>query len=172
MSSVWARRARVSIVGLCSPASSRVRDMFIYKREIAFAKVLQPRPGHVYLQTGDRLRESTPRFADSLIFRVHHKSLDPNLLNPDEDVLRWNPRQFNLVPYNERKNQNESGGEWANRKNATDPEMSQHSMEQGVIAHKGVIPPQHLEVQKDGNWEPLIPRTSHRVAEYPGGGDM
>ena len=133
---------------------------------------LQPRPGHVYLQTGDRLRESTPRFADSLIFRVHHKSLDPNLLNPDEDVLRWNPRQFNLVPYNERKNQNESGGEWANRENATDPEMSQHSMEQGVIAHKGVIPPQHLEVQKDGNWEPLIPRTSHRVAEYPGGGDM
>ena len=93
------------------------------------------------------------------ILRVHHKYLDPNLINPDEDYLKaleeqgYGPK-FNIPPYDEKTYK--SLGNWAHNIQRDDPEITQGSLNNwNTISYNNPVPPEHLEYFNGREWNPI-----------------
>lgn len=132
-----------------------------------------PRSDHLYLGTGQGYY---PSYSDPEKLRVHYQNLDPQKINPDEDYMVEHLGELGIPDYNETLDRGGSYGDWANENNFVHPDYSRGSLEQHYrMAYNGSISPQHLEIQRNGLWRPLVmpsKESSWRFSEYPGGTDM
>src|ERR1039458_6736619 len=110
--------------------------------------IWRPRPGHVYLGTMEKIKTVAGCDAKEKCLRVDLRLLDPERINPDEDLLcSWPSWKIaKRWPAVRERGSDESFGEWAeNHDFGLDPEDTQLSLERlSSIAYRGRIPVEAL----------------------------
>jgi len=127
---------------------------------------LMPRPGHVYLGTEEFMRALalSLEVRSHTLLRIDLRELDPQRVNPDEDIFlpcgylgQLEPKDFGIddpihLVDDPRYNTEEeprpyaSYGEWAEDTDfGRDPVVTGASLGYGSVAFRGVVPPSALE---------------------------
>lgn len=117
----------------------------------------EPRPNHTYLGTQDYINRMGYGKRDSTPLRIDLRKLDPRNFNADEDhwhgveVNRNHPAVQSVFEHDPPPDNSSYGdndmtlGDWADQAQlGQDPAETHYSMEQGSIAHHGVIPPEAI----------------------------